>query len=565
LSATIIGIFLILGFSAYAATEENFMTDYTIVYDIDDTGVTTVSHKIVITNLKDDLIATNYSLDLKQLDVFDVSASDDKGKLEIFQKKAAGTANLSVSLRTFAVGTGKQNSVTILYKSKQIATKVGEVWNISIPRSQPTSETTKTNVTLSVPASFGQKIFISPIPATESKAGEKISYGFANEQIKNTNITAAFGKYQILNFRLKYQIENDNRYSSNTEIALPADVPGVQLVEYESLNPRPLKQYTDRDGNLMAVYKLKAKQKMDIELVGSAKITGKQIDPTKGGGFKDIPASVRNVYTRPLKYWEANSDDVTKVVASVINNNSTVTENAQNIYQYLVNNYSYEFNIAKKDYVDRKGAAAALFNKSEWGCMEFTDSFIAIARAAGIPAREINGYALTSIDAQRPLSVTFKSGDLLHAWPEFYDPKFGWVQVDPTWGDTSNTDYFTKLDTNHLVFVTKGIKSDYPLPAGAYRTASTEKLVDVSFSQTDNTPGFIMELETKKLTNLNIFQLLLGHSRFRIKNAGNVIVYDKNNAPILPGASKTIYISKKQNAVTFYNSFREEKIVSLNL
>ena len=90
LSATIIGIFLILGFSAYAATEENFMTDYTIVYDIDDTGVTTVSHKIVITNLKDDLIATNYSLDLKQLDVFDVSASDDKGKLEIFQKKSGG-------------------------------------------------------------------------------------------------------------------------------------------------------------------------------------------------------------------------------------------------------------------------------------------------------------------------------------------------------------------------------------------------------------------------------------------------------------------------------------------
>jgi transglutaminase-like putative cysteine protease len=51
-------------------------------------------------------------------------------------------------------------------------------------------------------------------------------------------------------------------------------------------------------------------------------------------------------------------------------------------------------------------------------CLEFTDLFIAIARAAGIPAREIDGFGYTQNAINRPISI---DEDILHAWPEYYD------------------------------------------------------------------------------------------------------------------------------------------------
>src|SRR5690606_24493931 len=119
-------------------------------------------------------------------------------------------------------------------------------------------------------------------------------------------------------------------------------------------------------------------------------------------------------------------------------------------------NFSYDYDIEKQEFVDRKGAQETLATKKARGCMEFTDLFIATARSMGIPARELNGYALSNTESTKPISINFKSGDLLHAWPEFYDPAYGWIPIDPTWGNTSGIDYFTKLDTNHFVFVIKG-------------------------------------------------------------------------------------------------------------
>ncbi|GAI19887.1 unnamed protein product, partial [marine sediment metagenome] len=64
------------------------------------------------------------------------------------------------------------------------------------------------------------------------------------------------------------------------------------------------------------------------------------------------------------------------------------------------------------------GALKALNSKNPVVCMEFTDLFIALCRAAGIPVREVNGYAHTNNPKLRPLSLTL---DVLHAWPEYYD------------------------------------------------------------------------------------------------------------------------------------------------
>ena len=114
------------------------------------------------------------------------------------------------------------------------------------------------------------------------------------------------------------------------------------------------------------------------------------------------------------------------------------------------------------------GALSALNNPTSAVCLEFTDLFVALSRAAGIPAREIDGYAYTNNAHDRPLSLT---EDVLHAWPEYYDfDKKAWIMVDPTWGNTTGgIDYFNALDFDHIAFVIKGENSGYPIPAGGSR------------------------------------------------------------------------------------------------
>jgi len=150
----------------------------------------------------------------------------------------------------------------------------------------------------------------------------------------------------------------------------------------------------------------------------------------------------------------------------------------------VVNSLDYDFDVIQKDYVQRNGALKALNKEVPAACMEFTDLFITLARSAGIPARELNGYAINVYqNVSLPLSIKLKSGDFLHSWPEYYDPNFGWVPVDPTWGNTSQLDFFSKLDNSHFAFVIKGRDSEYPLPAGFYRTDDNKKLVEVDISE----------------------------------------------------------------------------------
>jgi hypothetical protein len=156
------------------------------------------------------------------------------------------------------------------------------------------------------------------------------------------------------------------------------------------------------------------------------------------------------------------------------------------IYTYVVQTLNYDFTRVT-DEKPRLGAVAALTDKKSAACREFTDLFIAIARAAGIPAREVNGFAFTENPKQRPLSLV---QDILHAWPEYSDMnKKTWVMVDPTWGSTTGgIDYFSTLDVDHFAFVVKGYQSDYPIPAGGYKVNDGTQVKDVlvSFGEDSN-------------------------------------------------------------------------------
>lgn len=561
----ILYFFLLVCFLKPHVQAENldFSFTYDFYYEVQKTGFVRVTQKIIITNLEEDVIPKKYTLSYKKYDMKNIKAVINGRETDPVVNHKDTETEINVALNRYAVGKGRQNMITIYYDTENIAYKTGKVWVVYIPKVNIPANTTLYNIRLSVPEDFGPKIFISPEPSISEKENEKNIYYFTKEEIEDSSITASFGEYQILNFKIKYQIKNPGILSAIHKIALPPDIRGVQQVKYQSILPKPKDIEIDGDGNAMAVYKLGPKSEKEIELSGSAKILGRQINPSFGRHFEDLPESLVEKYTEKQQYWEVDSPRIANLANELKNENENIIKNAGKVYDYVVENLVYDFEALEKDRVERHGAETALTEKGYWTCTEFTDLFIALTRAMGIPSREINGYAFTTDETERPLSISIKGGDLLHSWAEFYDPSYGWIQVDPTWGSTSGIDYFTKLDTNHFAFVVRGLSSQYPYPAGDYRYNDNEKLVEVDYADNFSESGFETSVSYKKAFSLNLIKLFKGLKKYKITNTGGVFIYLEDGNILAPGESIKHFFDK-DNPVFKYHNF-EGVLIEKNL
>ena len=156
--------------------------------------------------------------------------------------------------------------------------------------------------------------------------------------------------------------------------------------------------------------------------------------------------------------------------------------------------------------------------------MEFTDLFVALARAAGIPARAVNGYAYTANSSLRPLSL---KQDVLHAWPEYYDrQKQLWIPIDPTWGNTTGgVDFFNSTDLNHFTFTLLGLDSEYPIPAGAYKiNDQVGKDIFVDFGEAVTpiqSSSLSFTLQESSIAGVNL------KGQITLSNTGNIALYNQ--------------------------------------
>ncbi len=100
---------------------------------------------------------------------------------------------------------------------------------------------------------------------------------------------------------------------------------------------------------------------------------------------------------------------------------------AWDIQFYLHNKYSYDTSPpaapAGQDPVDY-----FLFTSRRGFCTHFATAMVVLARAAGIPARLVTGYAAGRLDGGRFVVTTADA----HAWPELWIGGRGWLTFEPT-------------------------------------------------------------------------------------------------------------------------------------
>src|SRR3989338_7875228 len=505
--------------------QAEFSTTYDVLYDVAEDGITTVTEKITLKNLTSEYFAKEFKLTIGATQISDILASDPSGSLDVQSEQKDSATIISVKFNQQVAGLGKALPWSLQFKSKDFAEKTGKVWEVRAPKVSSSVNLEGYNLTISVPASFGEPTLISPTPKTQTVSQGKLFLTFDKEQLKESGVSASFGNYQLFDFDLKYHLKNDNLITIPTNIALPPDT-FYQDVVFYLIEPKPINVTADDDGNYLAWYRLNRGQKTDIRVLGSAKLYTKPKVKNPA-----LSADLRKKYTSSQKYWEKDNPQIVSQLSQILGPEpKTKEETVKLIYRFVVNNLKYD-QARLKGNIERYGAVTALNNAEGAVCMEFTDLFIALARAAEIPARELDGYAHTANPKLRPLSLT---KDILHAWPEYWDEKLGWVMVDPTWENTTGgVDYFSKLDLNHFVFAIKGSSSSQPAPAGSYKYQG-EDIQDVKVTLSDvdflGKPQIDVTFENKN----PILAGFPGKIKVKVTNLGNAF-YPSNDMSIYAG------------------------------
>ncbi len=416
-----IGIYWYLFPSLVSASGE-FHIKQVVDYKFDSSGRSTIVMHISLTNNVANYYASRYELELVGENPQNISGWDPVGPLKLdVTPIAVDTTRVAAYFNDIVTGLGKNLDFTIQYQGKP-AVRNGQIWEINLPKLSNPSAVDEYTLNLIIPPSFGQPAYLSPPPTSS----EKNVYVFTKTQLSRIGVVAAFGNFQTFSFRLKYKIDTP------THIALPADT-AYQRIFFDSISPPPISVTTDADGNWLANF-----NPGEIIVTGQAHLL---LDPLSS--FTD---SAPDKYLFSTSYWPTDNPQIVKLARTL--------NTPRKIYDYVVENIEYDYDSAASRTAVRQGALAALSSK-KGVCTEFTDLFIALARAAGIPAREVNGYGYTTdLRLRTPL----------HSWPQYWDAaRRVWVSVDPTWGRTSQgIDYFSKLDFNHLSFVTHGLSDSLP-------------------------------------------------------------------------------------------------------
>lgn len=495
-------------FSRNSFAEDNFETDASIEYKVNDNGLSSVTNVFTLRNLKSELQVKSFVFTLRGVNPKNVKAFENGNELVVFQTQENKNTIFTVNFPEKVAGVGKYRTFILSYDEESFAVKSGEIWEVNIPKIDKDNIFDKLNITLSIPLSFGDEAYITPEPSEINKDTTNKIYVFDKSRLVKNAITAVFGKSQIYSFNLMYRIENPVNKKGLTQIAIPPDT-SLQRVYYENIDPKPKRVYLDNDGNWLAEFLLPPKEKIDVKVLGSVQIF------TKPRKLLAVSAHVLNENTKPKEFWQSDDPQIKELASSL--------KTPEEIYKFVTNYLNYNEERVKPNVV-RLGAKAALVSPNNAICMEFTDLFIAIARAAGIPAREINGFADTDNPKIQPLSLV---ADVLHSWPEYWNKDLEtWIPVDPTWGATSGNDYFNKLDLKHITFVIHGSDSTLPYAPGSYKLGPNPQkdvFIAIGSLPEKNRPNIKIEYDLK-----NKFFIFNKELLIRVTNSGASQAFNLN-------------------------------------
>lgn len=235
------------------------------------------------------------------------------------------------------------------------------------------------------------------------------------------------GKKQELEFT--HQVRNygpGELTSLDIYIALPKDLPFQKLLDTLEFNPQPIDFPSDQWDQKTAHYHFEnvpAGEFVTVSMTARVELykTRFFIFPEKTGTLDDIPKSIKDMYLNDdTKYWVEDSY-IQETARKVVGDETNPYWIARKLFNHVIDNIEYER-------VGGWNVAPTVLKRGTGSCSEYSFVYIALCRAAGLPARYAGSVVIRGDDAS--------TDDVFHRWVEVYFPNYGWIPIDPSGGDS---------------------------------------------------------------------------------------------------------------------------------
>lgn len=154
----------------------------------------------------------------------------------------------------------------------------------------------------------------------------------------------------------------------------------------------------------------------------------------------EIPEEIKAVYLADAEKYQLKDPYIKNLVKQILKGEKRYYWKVQKIFRFMGERLEYEL-------AGGWNPAPVVLKRGTGSCSEYTFSFIALLRAAGIPAR----YVGSVVERGERGSYDW----VFHRWAEVYFPGYGWVPVDAQAGDKTlladQASYFGHLSNRFLV------------------------------------------------------------------------------------------------------------------
>lgn len=210
----------------------------------------------------------------------------------------------------------------------------------------------------------------------------------------------------------------------NVYLALPQNLPQQNILNI-SYNNQPDQTVTDKWGQNFAWFHaqgIKSGQTHALEMKIESEISDISyfIFPDRCGTLDDIPADIRKTFTSDGSKYLLTDPFIQEIAKKIVGDEKNPYWIARKIFDYVRNTLEYKLE-------GGWNVAPVVLRRGTGSCSEYTISFIALCRAAGLPARFVGSIVVRGDDAS--------FDDVFHRWPEIYLPTYGWIPIDPQGGD----------------------------------------------------------------------------------------------------------------------------------
>jgi transglutaminase-like putative cysteine protease len=271
-----------------------------------------------------------------------------------------------------------------------------------------------------------------------------------------TKFARSEGKLEQVEF--VHQVRNygpDTVRTLDVYIAIPTDLNNQELTKPATFSPEPDTILTDKWGQKVAHFGYKdvsadefktATMLVDLETYKTRYF----IFPDKVGTLQDIPKEITSKYLANDTKFSYDDPVIQNAVRKAVGDETNPYWIARNIFDYLIDHLEYER-------VGGWNIAPTVLARGNGSCSEYTFVYIAMCRAAGLPARYAGSVVIRGEDASYD--------NVYHRWVEVYLPEYGWIPVDPSGGDqkwpATQADYFGFLNNRFLITTVGGGGSEY--------------------------------------------------------------------------------------------------------